>query len=84
MKAYLTFAQTGVLDTPDEGSDQPTNDFENSVGFVLKEKGFSVVPQVGVAGFFLDLAVKHPTEPGKYLLGIEWLHFQTLLLKMAC
>jgi very-short-patch-repair endonuclease len=38
---------------------------------VLKEKGFSVVPQVGVAGFFLDLAVKHPTEPGKYLLGIE-------------
>lgn len=71
LKAYLTFAQTGVLDTPDEGSDQPTNDFENSVGFVLKEKGFSVVPQVGVAGFFLDLAVKHPTKPGKYLLGIE-------------
>ncbi len=50
---------------------QPANDFERSVGTVLKEKGFDVVPQVGVAGFFIDLGVRHPTKPGTFLLGVE-------------
>jgi very-short-patch-repair endonuclease len=71
LKKYLTFAKTGVLEAPDEGTDQPTNDFERSVGNVLQERGFDVVPQVGVAGFFVDLAVRHPTRPGSYLLAIE-------------
>jgi len=71
LKQYLIFARTGVLDLPDDGGDQPTNDFERSVGSMLKENGFEVVPQVGVAGFFIDLAVKHPTKPGAFLLGIE-------------
>lgn len=71
LKQYLIFARSGVLDTPDDGGKQPTNDFERSVGAVLKDKGFDVVPQVGVAGFFIDLAVKHPTKTGSYLLGIE-------------
>lgn len=35
------------------------------------DKGYNVVPQVGVAGFFIDLAVKHPTKHGSYVLGIE-------------
>ncbi len=56
MKAYLIFARTGILDQADEGVDQPTNDFECSVGAVLKENGYQVVAQVGVAGFFIDLA----------------------------
>lgn len=28
-------------------------------------------PQVGIAGFFIDLAILHPKNPGKYVLGIE-------------
>ena len=71
LKQYLVFARSGVLESPDEGLKQPVNDFERSVGAVLKEKGFEVVPQVGVAGFFIDLAIKHPTKRGSYLLGIE-------------
>lgn len=71
LKQYLAFARSGVLEAADDGSEQATNDFERSVGTVLKEKGFEVVPQVGVAGFFIDLAVKHPTKAGSYLLGIE-------------
>ena len=51
--------------------DQPTNDFECAVGAVLKEKGYQVAAQVGVAGFFIDLAVKHPAKAGTFLLGIE-------------
>ena len=30
-----------------------------------------MVPQVGVAGFFIDLAVRHPSKPGTFLLGVE-------------
>jgi very-short-patch-repair endonuclease len=71
LKEYLTFARTGILHAPDGGSDQPSNDFERSVGAVLKESGFDVVPQVGVAGFFVDLAVRHPVKPGTFLIGIE-------------
>jgi very-short-patch-repair endonuclease len=71
LKQYLIFARTGILQQADDGLDQPTNDFERSVGAVLKEKGYEVVAQVGVAGFFIDLGVKHPAKAGAYLLGIE-------------
>lgn len=71
LKQYLTFARTGILEASNDGGLQPTNDFERSVGAVLRQKGFDVIPQVGVAGFFIDLGVRHPTKPGTYLLGIE-------------
>jgi len=71
LKQYLIFARTGILQQADESLDQPTTDFERSVGTVLKEKGYDVVPQVGVAGFFIDLGVKHPAKPGAFLLGVE-------------
>jgi very-short-patch-repair endonuclease len=71
LKQYLIYAWTGILQQPDNGADQPANDFEQSVGGVLRDKGYEVVPQVGVAGFFIDLGVKHPAKPGAFLLGIE-------------
>ncbi len=71
LKQYLIFARTGVLQHAEEATDQPTNDFERSIGAVLKEKGYDVVPQVGVAGFFIDLGIRHPTKAGTFLLGVE-------------
>jgi len=64
-------ARTGILQQADDGVDLPINDFELSVGTVLKENGYEIVPQVGVAGFFIDLGVKHPAKAGTFLLGIE-------------
>ena len=37
----------------------------------VESLGHEVHPQVGVAGFFIDLAVRNPQQPGHYLLGIE-------------
>jgi len=71
LKKYLIFARTGILQQADDGLDQPTNDFERSVGTVLRENGYDGVAQVGVAGFFIDLGVKHPAKVGAFLLGIE-------------
>lgn len=70
-KEYLTFARTGVLESSTNVGEQPVNDFERSVGAVLNEHGFTVVPQVGVAGFFIDLGVRHPTRQGTFVLGVE-------------
>jgi very-short-patch-repair endonuclease len=71
LKQYLVFARTGVLQQTDDGLEQAANDFECSVSAVLKEKGNDVAHQVGVAVFFIDLAVKHPNKPGAFLVGIE-------------
>jgi very-short-patch-repair endonuclease len=38
---------------------------------VLAKHGFQVDNQVGVAGFFIDLAIVDPEMPGRYLLGLE-------------
>ncbi|RYG45267.1 DUF3320 domain-containing protein, partial [bacterium] len=33
--------------------------------------GFDVEPQVGSCGFFIDMAVRHPESPQRFVLGIE-------------
>ena len=37
----------------------------------LATRWLDLEPQVGVAGFFIDLAVRDPDKPGRFLLGIE-------------
>ena len=50
---------------------EPDSPFEESVLSALQGAGYRAEPQVGSAGFFIDLAVVDPEEPGRYLLGIE-------------
>lgn len=38
---------------------------------MLKMRGYEVTPQLGVAGYRIDIAVKHPDAPGTYLAAIE-------------
>jgi very-short-patch-repair endonuclease len=71
LKGYLEYAKTGILGSANSGSGEPDSDFEVSVAGVLADNGYEVRPQVGVAGFFIDLAVVHPYEPGVYITGIE-------------
>ena len=70
LKAYLEYAETGKLDAGATSGREPDSEFEELVRDRLQEKGFEVVPQVGVAGYFIDLAVKHPKRSG-FVLGIE-------------
>ncbi len=71
LKGYLAFAQTGVLEQASFTGREPDSDFEVEVASALRERGFEVVAQLGVAGFFLDLAVKHPYRLDSFILGIE-------------
>ena len=71
LKHYLAYARDGRLDPGTPSGRTPDSDFEVFVAHRLCQHGFEVVPQVGVAGYFIDLAVRDPHRLDYYLLGIE-------------
>ncbi|GAA0475731.1 DUF3320 domain-containing protein [Streptomyces olivaceiscleroticus] len=74
LKRYLEYAQHGPHILMTEAADpkaEPESPFEEEVLDVLRGWGHEVQPQVGVAGFRIDMAVRHPSAPGTYALGIE-------------
>jgi very-short-patch-repair endonuclease len=73
LKGYMQFAKNGISASPQVSPGaEPSNEHEAAVGSVLKAQGYDVVPQVGVSGYYIDLAVRHPKKPGAFLLGIEF------------
>lgn len=71
LKAFLSYAQTGNLDVAVVSGAEFDSPFEESVARAVAAHGYELDAQVGLAGFFIDLAVKDPGRPGRYLLGIE-------------
>ncbi|TNC81305.1 MAG: AAA family ATPase [Oleiphilus sp.] len=71
LKNFLAFAQSGVIQQPVHTGRAPDSEFEISVAESLRRYGYECEPQVGVAGFFIDLAVKDPGQPGRFLVGVE-------------
>ena len=71
LKRWLEYCATGVLHTGKPTSKDPDSDFEVFVIDQIRSMGFEPVPQVGVAGYFIDIGVKHPDWPHGFLLGVE-------------
>ncbi len=71
LRQYLQYIQSGNLATAHETNYEPDSDFEISVAEMLQRNSYDVTPQLGVAGFRIDIAVKHPSIPGVYLSAIE-------------
>lgn len=71
LKLFLKFAQTGKLDYGKVTDREPDSIFEEQVAAALRAKGLDVKTQIGIAGFFVDIAVVDPDRPGRFLLGIE-------------
>lgn len=71
LRDYLDYVKRGVLVSTDEEERDPDSDFEVSVANVISSMGYEVKPQLGVAGFFIDMAVRNPDKPGEFLAGIE-------------
>ena len=70
-KLFLHYARTGRLSIAQATDRDMDSIFEEQVASALQAKGYQLHPQVGIAGFFIDLAVADPEHPGRYLLGIE-------------
>jgi len=71
LKTFLKYAESGLLDTGTSHSKEYDSEFERQVAKALTSQGYRTDPQVGVAGFFIDLAVIDPQKSGRYILGIE-------------
>lgn len=72
MRDYLEFAGTGVM--PERGvltGREPDSPFEMAVARVVESLGLRAVPQVGVAGYFIDIGVCRRDGVGDFILGIE-------------
>ncbi|MEK6656535.1 MAG: AAA domain-containing protein, partial [Nitrospirota bacterium] len=73
LRAYLEHAEKGgVIPTEVVATGkEPDSPFEESVAHVLRQAGYSVMPQIGVAGYFIDIGVCHPSRSDEYILGVE-------------
>lgn len=72
LRDFLSYCETGILHkTVSDTGRGPDSDFEISVMSALRDEGFECISQVGVAGFFIDVAVVDPGNSGRYLMGIE-------------
>ena len=75
LRAYMEYAINGpeslacaIEETDIVSHDSP---FEEAVYNFLDRKGYKLATQVGCSGYRIDMAVKHPSLSGIYVLGIE-------------
>jgi very-short-patch-repair endonuclease len=71
LKRFLSYAHRGILDIATPTGGEYDSEFERQVAQSLSSLGYQVEPQVGIAGFRIDLAIHDPNQPGRYVLGIE-------------
>jgi len=71
---YIDFAQRGMAalaaDLTDSLGDAESP-FEEDVIREITALGYEAVPQVGTAGYRIDIGIRHPLEPGRFILGVE-------------
>ena len=75
LKVFLNYAATGNLAVASISGRDLESPLEEDIYEALTAKltplGLQIETQIGIAGFFIDLAVVDPEQPGRYLLGIE-------------
>ncbi|MFD6260455.1 DUF3320 domain-containing protein [Micromonospora chalcea] len=85
LRRYLDYAERGMaalaLNTSTGGDAE--SPFEEAVIKVVRSWGYEVTPQVGTAGYRIDMGVRHPDRPGVYVLGVECDGFQYHSSKVA-
>jgi very-short-patch-repair endonuclease len=72
LRDFLDYAEHGRLAIPaGQSAGAAESPFEHEVMTALIERGLQIVPQVGVAGYRIDLGVVDPEAPGRFVCGIE-------------
>jgi len=72
LRDYLDYAERGLpaLETSGRFAPRQPAPFEQALGARLEAEGLRVVPAVGAGGYTVDLALAHPDDPERYVLGI--------------
>ncbi|PIE25582.1 MAG: hypothetical protein CSA62_00820 [Planctomycetota bacterium] len=75
LRTFLDYAQRGPVALGEavqlHGDAARFSPFEEQVASALRSKGHEVERQVGCSSYRIDIAVRDPGDPGRFLLGIE-------------
>ena len=71
LKRFLEFAKSGYVHEHAPSGREADTPFEEDVADVIRSFGYLADPQVGSSGFLIDLGVRHPDRPGRYILAVE-------------
>jgi hypothetical protein len=71
LKRFLDFAKTGIIEERVATGLDADSPFEEDVIRVIRGLGYEADPQVGTAGFRIDIGVRHPDRPGQYIIAVE-------------
>lgn len=72
LREFLLYAERRLLENVRAaGLDATESPFEREVLSELLKRGLNVLPQVGVAGYRIDLGVLDVDTPGRFVCGIE-------------
>jgi len=72
LRQYLQYVESDGSNLGDRVIDKPAlNPFEVDVRDTLTARGLHLVAQYGCSGFWIDFAVQHPTDRGRYVLALE-------------
>lgn len=71
LKLFLRYARTGQLYIAESDRSKTKSVFMEEVATALRSRGYDLHTDVGIAGFFVDIAIADPDKPGRYILGIE-------------
>lgn len=71
LKSFLYYAENRTFEQHYESGNEPDSPFENEVILAIQHMGYQVEPQVGSAGFYIDIAVRDIDKPGRFILAVE-------------
>jgi very-short-patch-repair endonuclease len=72
LRQYLQYVESDGTNLGDRVPDKPAlNPFEIDVRDTLLRHGLKLTPQYGTSGYWIDFAVQHPLQPGRFVLAID-------------
>lgn len=71
LKRYLEYAEGMGRSSVAAMGGEADSDFEIEVAERLRAKSYDVERQVGVSGFKIDIGLRDPDHPGRFLAGVE-------------
>jgi hypothetical protein len=73
LKDYLDYAERGpdALPAAARGAEGELTPFERVVIATAEANGLQCVPRVGVGGYQVDIAIRHPQDPERFVLAVE-------------
>jgi very-short-patch-repair endonuclease len=72
LRQYLQYTESDGTNLGDQVIDKPPlNPFEIDVRDTLLQRGLKLTAQYGTSGYWIDFAVQHPVQPGRYIMAIE-------------